>query len=76
MALDETVGDYVDTTLPDKIEQMQLWYNCINEIFAVPTEKRQGIYGQKITKKDLIHERQQVLNWLRKNKKHLPDSNQ
>jgi hypothetical protein len=74
MALNETVGDCVDTTLPDKIEQMQMWYNCINQIFATPTGKRQGVYGQKITKKDLIHERQQVLNWLRKNEKHLQDS--
>lgn len=73
---DETIADYPDPTLPLKIEQMQMWYNCINEIFATPSEKRQGVYGQKITKKDLIHERQQVLNWLRKNEKHLQDSKQ
>ena len=73
---DETIADYPDTTLPLKIEQMQMWYERINEIFATPSEKRQGVYGQKITKKDLIHERQQVLNWLRKNEKHLHDSNQ
>jgi len=71
MALNETVGDYVDTTLPDKIEQMQMWYERINEIFAAEAEKRQGLFGQKIASTDLIHERQQVLKWLRKyDKKH------
>ncbi|MBU3681622.1 MAG: hypothetical protein FGM16_06760 [Flavobacterium sp.] len=68
MALDETVGDSVDTTLPNKIEQMQMWYDRINEIFATEAEKRQGLFGHKITSTDLIHERQQVLKWLRKNK--------
>jgi len=76
MALDETVGDIITPTLATKIEQMELWYDRINDIFATQPDRRQGIYRQTISMTKLIDERQDVLQWLRKNEKHLQDSKQ
>jgi len=55
---------------------MELWYDRINDIFATQPDRRQGIYRQTISMTKLIDERQDVLQWLRKNEKHLQDSKQ
>lgn len=76
MALEETVGDIITPTLATKIEQMELWYDRINDIFATHPDRRQGIYRQTISMTKLIDERQDVLQWLRKHKINLQDSKQ